>query len=54
MLGTSFLVDLLNGDEEAVQKAGELEDDLVQQRLSSMALFEHYCGVARAGRSERA
>jgi predicted nucleic acid-binding protein len=48
LLDTSFLIDLMNGDEAAVEKAGELETDLVQQRLSSMTLFELYYGVARA------
>jgi len=42
----------MNGDEAAVEKARELETDLVQQRLSSMTLFELYCGVARATDSE--
>jgi tRNA(fMet)-specific endonuclease VapC len=52
LLDTSFLIDLMNGDEDAVKKARELETDLVQQRLSSMTLFELYYGVARATPSE--
>lgn len=48
MLDTSFLIDLMAGDEAAVEKARELERDLVQQRLSSMTLFELYYGVASA------
>lgn len=48
LLDTSFLIDLMNGDEAAVEKAKELERDLVQQRLSSMTLFELYYGVARS------
>lgn len=48
LLATSFLIDLMDGDEGAVEKARELEHDLVQQRLSSMTLFELYYGVARA------
>jgi len=48
LLDTSFLIDLMNGDEDAVEKARELETDLVQQRLSSMTLFELYYGIARA------
>lgn len=52
LLDTSFLIDLMNGDEDAVEKARELETDLVQQRLSSMTLFELYYGVARATDSE--
>ncbi|MEF8777206.1 MAG: type II toxin-antitoxin system VapC family toxin [Haloarculaceae archaeon] len=52
LLDTSFVIDLLNGDDGAVEKAHELETDLVQQRLSSMTLFEVYYGVARATDSE--
>ena len=48
LLDTSFVIDLLDGDDGAVEKARELETDLVQQRLSSMTLFELYYGVARA------
>lgn len=48
LLDTSFLVDLMAGDEDAIRKARELERDLVQQRVSSMTLFELYYGVARA------
>ena len=52
LLDTSFLIDLMNGDDAAVEKAHELERDLVQQRLSSMTLFELYYGIARAADSE--
>ena len=52
LLDTSFLIDLMNGDEGAVEKAKELERNLVQQRLSSMTLFELYYGVARSSQSE--
>ncbi|WP_415380416.1 type II toxin-antitoxin system VapC family toxin [Halosimplex sp. TS25] len=48
LLDTAFLIDLMDGDEDAVEKARELERDLVQQRLSSMTLFELYYGIARA------
>jgi predicted nucleic acid-binding protein len=51
LLDTGFLIDLMNGDEDAVDKARELEADLVQQRLSSMTLFELYYGVARSNQS---
>jgi hypothetical protein len=40
LLDTSFLIDLMNGDDGAVQKARELETDLVQQRLSAMTRSE--------------
>lgn len=52
LLDTSFLIDLMNGDEQAVEKARKLERDLVQQRLSSMTLFELYYGVARSDQSD--
>lgn len=46
LLDTTFLIDLMNGDPDAVAKAQEPEANLVQQRLSAMTLFESYCGVA--------
>ncbi|QHS18335.1 type II toxin-antitoxin system VapC family toxin [haloarchaeon 3A1-DGR] len=52
LLDTSFLIDLMNGDEDAIKKAEKLENDLVQQRLSSMTLFELYYGIARASNTE--
>ena len=52
LLDTSFLIDLMDGDEGAVRKAHELESDLVQQRLSTMTIFELYYGIARATNSE--
>lgn len=52
LLDTSFLIDLMNGDDGAVETARELETDLVQQRLSAMTLFELYYGIARATDSE--
>ena len=52
LLDTSFLVDVMNGDGDAVAHARQLEVNLVQQRLSSMTLFELYYGVARADTSE--
>lgn len=52
ILDTSFLIDLMNGEEDAVEKARELEANLIQQRISSMTLFELFYGVARATDSE--
>lgn len=48
LLDTSFLIDLMRGDESAVATADELEENLVRQRLSSMTLFELYYGVERS------
>jgi predicted nucleic acid-binding protein len=52
LLDTAFLIDLMNGDEGAVEKARELESELVQQRLSAMTLFELYYGATRSNQSE--
>lgn len=38
----------MRGDDAAVEKARHLEENLVQQRLSAMTLFELYYGVSRA------
>jgi predicted nucleic acid-binding protein len=48
LLDTSFLIDLMDGDDDAVEKARELETNLIQQRLSAMTLFELYYGIARS------
>jgi hypothetical protein len=48
LLDTSFLIDLMRGDEGAIERARQLEADLVQQRLAAMTLFELYYGVARS------
>jgi hypothetical protein len=52
LLDTAFLIDLMNGDDGAVEKARELETNLIQQRLSAMTLFELYYGAARSTPSE--
>jgi hypothetical protein len=52
LLDTAFLIDLMNGDDGAVEKARELEANLVQQRLSAMTLFELYFGAIRSKQSE--
>ena len=52
ILDTTFLIDLMRGDDDAVETARRLEADLVQQRVSSMTLFELYYGLARANRPD--
>ncbi|WP_254861894.1 type II toxin-antitoxin system VapC family toxin [Halovivax gelatinilyticus] len=52
ILDTSFLIDLMHGDDDAVEMAETIESDLRQQRVSSMTLFELYYGVARSTRSD--
>ena len=53
LLDTTFLIDLMRGDEGAVEKATEIEAQLRQQRVSSMTLFELYYGVARSNQPEQ-
>lgn len=52
LLETAFLIDLMHGDEGAVERAREMERALVQQRLSAMTLFELYHGIGRSGQSD--
>lgn len=52
LLDTAFLIDVMNGDDGAVEKARELESELIQQRLSAMTLFELYYGAARSTQSD--
>lgn len=52
LLDTAFLIDLMNGDEGAVERAQALERDRIQQRISAMTLFELFYGVERSERSE--
>jgi len=42
----------MNSDEGAISKARELEENLIQQRLSSMTLFELFYGIARSNQSD--
>ncbi|MFW6436736.1 MAG: type II toxin-antitoxin system VapC family toxin [Halococcoides sp.] len=53
ILDTAFLIDLMNGDEDALEKARWMEENRVQQRLSAMTLFELYYGIARATHSKK-
>ncbi|GAB3691537.1 hypothetical protein GCM10028857_29030 [Salinarchaeum chitinilyticum] len=52
LLDTSFLIDVMNDDDGAIETARELERELVQQRISAMTLFELYYGVSKSMRSE--
>lgn len=52
LLDATFLIDVMRGDERAVARADELEENLVRQRLSAMTLFELYYGVARSEQPE--
>jgi len=52
LFDTTFLIDLMRGDEDAVERMRELEAQLVSQRLSAMTLFELYYGVARSNQPD--
>lgn len=52
LLDTAFIIDLMNGDEDAIATAREMEADLVQQRVSSMTLFELCYGIERSTQSQ--
>lgn len=45
ILDTAFVLDLLDGDEGAVRKAEELEEDGIVMRLPAMTVTELYIGV---------
>lgn len=51
ILDTSFLIDLMDGDEDAVREAGRLDSLRVEQRIPAQAVYELYVGV---GYSEEA
>ena len=53
LLDTTFVIDLMRGDEGAITKATEIESALRQQRVSATTLFELYYGVGRSGQPER-
>lgn len=50
LFDTTFLIDLMRNNSDAVEKARELESNFVQQRIAAMTLFELYHGVARSNR----
>jgi hypothetical protein len=52
LLDAAFLIDSTNGADGAVERAREPESELVQQRLSSVTLFELYYGAARSNQCE--
>ncbi|WP_135853878.1 type II toxin-antitoxin system VapC family toxin [Halorussus salinus] len=52
LFDTAFLIDLMRGDEAAVERMCELESQFVRQRISAMTLFELYYGVARSNQPD--
>ncbi|MFP4185691.1 MAG: PIN domain-containing protein [Thermoplasmata archaeon] len=52
ILDTCFIIDLIEGDEGAVQKAEELEKSNQSMTLSSATVFELFTGVTRCDKPE--
>lgn len=52
ILDTTFVLDLLDGDEGAVAKAEELERDGVTMKLPTMTILELYVGIGAAVRED--
>lgn len=48
LFDTTFLIDLMRGDDDAIERMRKLEAQLVRQRVSAMTLFELYYGVVRS------
>lgn len=48
ILDTSFLIDLIQGDKKAEEKAEELENKFVSEKISSTTVFELYTGIIRS------
>lgn len=53
ILDTNFLIDLIQGDEDAIRKAEELEKRNVSLKVSSTTIFELYTGIERSNKPER-
>ncbi len=52
ILDTAFIIDLMKNDERAVERYELLERNRIQQKLSSMTVFELYHGIERTVESE--
>lgn len=48
ILDTSFLIDVMRGDEAAVEALESLESSSVQQKVASITILELFEGVERA------
>ncbi len=48
ILDTTFIIDLMRDDSDAVVLAESLEGDFVQQRISAMTVFELYHGIEKS------
>lgn len=45
ILDSSFLIDLMDGEDSAVREAGRLDSLRVEQRIPARAIYELYVGV---------
>lgn len=53
ILDTDFLIDVMNSDEGALEKAVELEDRRIPQRVPLMAVYELFIGIGAGALPER-
>lgn len=53
ILDTSYLIDLMNGDEGALEKRQELEKADIPQSITSITLFELWSGLEQSERTEK-
>ncbi len=52
ILDTSFVIDLMNGDESAVQKFKTLSNKGETQIITALTIFELFSGLARSKKAE--
>lgn len=52
ILDTTFLIDLMSGDEDAAATARQLDADRVPQRIPAMVVYELFVGVGYSDRTE--
>lgn len=53
ILDTSFIIDLMNGDKQAVKKLRELEGNGQNQSTTAVTLFELWSGIRQSELPER-
>jgi hypothetical protein len=53
ILDTSFLIDLMNGNQDALNKSKELQKRNESQTITAVSIFELYSGIARSSKPER-
>lgn len=52
ILDTSFLIDLMNGQTDAVTKADQIDSEPVVERIPAQVVYELYVGVGYTGTPE--